>query len=108
MRAPLPLPSDPADVEFWVPPFGTVGRGADLLGRMPGLRVVQLLSAGADAWAGRVPAGVRLCDGRGVHDASTSEWVLTATLAALRRFPAFARAPSSAASGSPTRPRRTS
>lgn len=86
------LPSEPGDVEFWVPPFNTVGRGADLLGRMPGLRVVQLLSAGADAWTDRIPPEVRLCDARGVHDPSTSEWALTATLAALRRFPAFARA----------------
>jgi phosphoglycerate dehydrogenase-like enzyme len=85
-------PSDPADVVFWVPPFTSVGRGADLLPRMPALRVVQLLSAGADAWADRVPASVALCDARGVHDASTSEWVLAAVLSALRRFPAFARA----------------
>jgi phosphoglycerate dehydrogenase-like enzyme len=63
-----------------------------LLPAMPGLRVVQLLSAGADAWIGRVPDGVLLCDARGVHTASTSEWVLTAVLAALRRFPAFALA----------------
>ncbi len=31
-----------------------------------------------------------LCDGRGVHNASTSEWALTAMLAHLRNFPAFA------------------
>ena len=86
------LPSDPAAVRFWVPPFASVAPGATLLPRMTGLRAVQLLSAGADAWVGRVPSGVRLCDARGVHDASTSEWVLTAALAALRRFPAFVRA----------------
>jgi phosphoglycerate dehydrogenase-like enzyme len=51
-----------------------------------------LLSAGADAWVGRVPAGVLLCDGRGVHSASTSEWTVTAILSYLREFPAFARA----------------
>ena len=86
------LPSDPAVVRFWVPPFSSGARPAGLLPRLSSLQVVQLLSAGADAWVGQVPDGVSLCDARGVHDASTSEWVLTATLAALRRFPAFARA----------------
>ena len=86
------LPSDPAVVRLWVPPFSSGARPAGLLPRLSSLQVVQLLSAGADAWVGQVPDGVSLCDARGVHDASTSEWVLTATLAALRRFPAFARA----------------
>jgi phosphoglycerate dehydrogenase-like enzyme len=85
-------PSDPSRVRFWVPPFTSTVRAATLLPRMTSVEVVQLLSAGADAWVGRVPDGARLCDARGVHDPSTSEWVLTATLAALRRFPAFARA----------------
>ena len=86
------LPSDPADVRFWVPPFNSTVRGATLLPKLTGLRVVQLLSAGADAWVGQVPPDVQLCDARGVHDPSTSEWVLTATLSSLRRFPAFALA----------------
>ena len=86
------LPSDPADVRFWVPPSGSRLRGGDLLSKLTGLRVVQLLSAGADGWVGQVPPAVRLCDARGVHDASTSEWVLAATLASLRRFPTFVRA----------------
>jgi phosphoglycerate dehydrogenase-like enzyme len=53
---------------------------------------VQLLSAGVDNWLGHVPAGVLLCDARGVHDAAVSEWVLGATIGVLRRFPEFARA----------------
>ena len=32
-----------------------------------------------------------LCNARGVHDASTAEWVVGAMLAALREFPFFAR-----------------
>jgi phosphoglycerate dehydrogenase-like enzyme len=85
-------PSDPSSVRFWVPPFTSTVRAATLLPRMTSVEAVQLLSAGADAWVGHVPDGVRLCDARGVHDAGTSEWVLTATLAALRRFPVFVRA----------------
>jgi phosphoglycerate dehydrogenase-like enzyme len=86
------LPSDPADVGFWVPPFAAAAGATDLLAKLTGLRAVQLLSAGADAWVGRVPAGVQLCDAAGVHDAPVAEWVVGATIGALRHFPAFARA----------------
>ena len=85
-------PGDPADVRFWVPPFLAGADTTAMLDRLPELAVVQLLSAGADAWAGRVPAGVTLCDAAGVHDAGTAEWVVTAILAQLRGFPALARA----------------
>ncbi|MGX6606949.1 2-hydroxyacid dehydrogenase [Micromonosporaceae bacterium Da 78-11] len=86
------LPSDPADVRFWVPPFTQTARASDLLSKFTGLEVVQLLSAGADSWIGRVPPDVVLCDARGVHDSPVAEWVLGATIGALRQFPAFVRA----------------
>ncbi|MFJ6195573.1 2-hydroxyacid dehydrogenase [Micromonospora sp. NPDC092111] len=89
---PASPPADPADVRFWVPPFLSAGDTTAMLDRLPDLAVVQLLSAGADAWIGRVPAGVTLCDARGVHDAGTAEWVVAAILAQLRSFPAMARA----------------
>jgi phosphoglycerate dehydrogenase-like enzyme len=38
------------------------------------------------------PRGVILCDARGAHGPSTSEWVLTAILCVLREFPRFERA----------------
>jgi phosphoglycerate dehydrogenase-like enzyme len=85
-------PSDPATVEFWVPPFLSAGGTASMIEKMPGLRVVQLLSAGADAWVDRLPPDVTLCDARGVHDSSTSEWTVAAILAYLREFPVFIRA----------------
>ncbi|MBM7075611.1 2-hydroxyacid dehydrogenase [Micromonospora humida] len=85
-------PGDPADVRFWVPPFLAGVDTTAMLDRLPDVAVVQLLSAGADAWTGRVPAGVTLCDARGVHDAGTAEWVVTAILAQLRGFPELARA----------------
>jgi phosphoglycerate dehydrogenase-like enzyme len=86
------LPSDPAEVRFWVPPFSSTVRGSGLLPKLTGLEVVQLLSAGADNWVGHVPPEVLLCDARGVHDAPVAEWVLGAAIGVLRRFPAFARA----------------
>ncbi|MFF0819083.1 2-hydroxyacid dehydrogenase [Micromonospora haikouensis] len=91
---PSRLPSEVAGVRFWVPPFLSGVDATDLLGRLPDLRVVQLLSAGADAWAGRVPPGVTLCDARGVHDVGTAEWVVAAILSQVRGFPAFALAQS--------------
>jgi phosphoglycerate dehydrogenase-like enzyme len=87
-----PMPGDPAEVTFWVPPFLAAGDVVEFATRLPRVEVIQLLSAGADAWTGRVPEGVILCDARGVHDSSTAEWVLTAILASLRRFDYFAQA----------------
>lgn len=87
-----PLPGDPAEVEFWVPPFLSSGDVVGLAERMTQLKVVQLITAGADAWVGRLPASVTLCDARGVHDSHTAEWVVAAILASLRRFDHFARA----------------
>ncbi|BCJ54565.1 hypothetical protein Asp14428_60400 [Actinoplanes sp. NBRC 14428] len=85
-------PADPAEVDFWVPPFLSTVRATDQLPKFTKVRVVQLLSAGADAWVGHVPPGVQLCDARGVHDKPVAEWVLGAAIGALRQFPAFARA----------------
>jgi phosphoglycerate dehydrogenase-like enzyme len=86
------VPSDPADVEFWVPPFLSDARTTLPFDQFPGLAVVQLLTAGADSWVDKVPDGVLLCDAAGVHTSSTSEWVVTAMLAAIREFPRFVRA----------------
>ncbi|MEP6695743.1 MAG: 2-hydroxyacid dehydrogenase [Pseudonocardiales bacterium] len=83
-------PESATETEFWVPPFLATDSLVHVMDRMRSLAVVQLLSAGADAWAGRVLSDVTLCDARGVHDSSTSEWAATAILAALREFPRFA------------------
>lgn len=90
--SPEELPSDPTTVDFWVPPFLASGPVVAMIDKLPSVRVIQLLSAGADAWIGRVPDGVSLCDARGVHNSSTAEWALTAILSYQRAFPAFARA----------------
>jgi phosphoglycerate dehydrogenase-like enzyme len=86
------MPSDPAGVDFWVPPFSAVIQVAETAPKFTGLTAIQLLSAGADAWIGHVPAGVQLCDARGVHDAPVSEWVIGAIVGSFRRFPDYARA----------------
>jgi phosphoglycerate dehydrogenase-like enzyme len=50
------------------------------------------LSAGVDDLLPHLPAGVTLCNARGVHDASTAEHAVALTLAALRDIPDFVRA----------------
>ncbi len=66
-------------------------RTIEILPQLRDLRVVQTLSAGVDALVDHIPAGVILCDGSGIHDASVSEWVVMATLAMRRHLPDFAR-----------------
>jgi phosphoglycerate dehydrogenase-like enzyme len=78
------------DVEFVVPHFSV--RRPDVFRTLPGLRVVQAVTAGVDWIPPHLPAGVTLCDARGVHDTSTAEWAVAAMLAALRGFPRFVRA----------------
>ncbi len=77
----------PADVEFLVPPY-MVGGPPALVG-MPQLKVVQLLSAGVEGWPERVPAGVTLCNGRGVHGGSTAELAIAGLLALLHELPTY-------------------
>lgn len=84
-------PSDPASVEFWVPPFLAQSKVTAPLTDMPALRVIQLLSAGAEVWAPVVPEHVTLCDARGVHTGVTAEWTIGAILASMRGFDVFAR-----------------
>ena len=86
-----PLPPSVDQVEFYVPPFFPGPPGIAAMGQMPRLAVVQALTAGVDRLLPGLPPGVTLCNARGVHDASTAEWVLAAILAALRDFPLFAR-----------------
>jgi phosphoglycerate dehydrogenase-like enzyme len=58
---------------------------------LPSLEVIQLLSAGLGAWPDRVPPGVVLCNGRGVHGGSTAELAVAGLLSLLRGLPGFAR-----------------
>jgi phosphoglycerate dehydrogenase-like enzyme len=78
-------------VRFLVPEYGFEFGVFDLLGRMPRLEVVQVQFAGVESVRGKVPEGVTLCNGRGVHDASTAELALTLTLASLRGIPGYTR-----------------
>jgi phosphoglycerate dehydrogenase-like enzyme len=85
------LPASAGEVELYVLPYD-VGRGQDeVLARLPRLKVVQTLTAGVEHVRGAIPDGVLLCNGRGIHNASTAELALTLTLASLRGVPGFVR-----------------
>ena len=81
-------------VQFWVPDFLGANPAAyrEIVAAMPALRVIQAQTAGVDVLLQVVPDGVELCDARGVHGSSTSEWALTALLSVFREFPRFERA----------------
>jgi len=90
------FPADPADCAFYVVPYMKAPEvGQRPLPAMSSLEVVQTLSAGIDhvePALGTLPPGVRLCNARGVHEASTAELTLTLVLASLRGVPDFVRA----------------
>ncbi|MFF2408815.1 2-hydroxyacid dehydrogenase [Streptomyces sp. NPDC058092] len=86
-------PADPADCAFYVVPYM---KGPEVsvrpLAGMAQVQVVQTLSAGIDhvePGLGLLPDGVRLCNAKGVHEASTAELALALILASLRGFPGF-------------------
>lgn len=91
-----PYPGDPSDCVLYVVPY--MRRRAvrvNPLEHMRNLSVIQTLTAGVDDVMTRlsvVTPGVRLCNARGVHEASTAELALTLTLASLRGVPDFVRA----------------
>ncbi|MFD6338106.1 2-hydroxyacid dehydrogenase [Streptomyces sp. NPDC060131] len=86
-------PADPADCAFYAVPYM---KGPEVavrpLAAMTSVRVLQTLSAGIDHVTpalGTLPAGVRLCNAKGVHEASTAELALALILASLRGIPGF-------------------
>lgn len=88
-----PVTGEAARAQVWVPP----GQGAagvpdnGFLDSLPALRLVQLVSAGAERYAGRLPDRLLLCNARGAHTPATAEWAVAATLAAQRGLPFFVR-----------------
>jgi phosphoglycerate dehydrogenase-like enzyme len=86
------LTSEQRAAEVLIPPYRGSHRPLGLLAQLPALRMVQLLSAGADEWQADVPTGVLLSTARGAHARPVAEWVLSAILTQLRQWPALVRA----------------
>lgn len=84
-----PLPAGADLVEFYVPAFFPQVPALEAMAKMPSLRIVQAQTAGIERYLPYVPPGVALCNARGVHDASTAEWVIAVLLASVRELPYF-------------------
>jgi len=78
----------PVEVDFWiVPPYPKPAEA--MWQQLRGVRVAQSVLAGVDWLLRLVPREVTVCDARGVHDISTAEWAVAATLASLKYFPLY-------------------
>jgi phosphoglycerate dehydrogenase-like enzyme len=88
-----PVAGEAAEGQVWVPPGGPGAGVPDngFLDSLPALRLVQLVSAGAEAYVGRLPDRLVLCNARGAHTPATAEWAVAVTLAAQRGLPFFLR-----------------
>ncbi|GAB0108492.1 2-hydroxyacid dehydrogenase [Nocardia sp. JMUB6875] len=86
-----PLPTGADEAEIFVPTFlASRPETVELARALPKLRLVQLLTAGAEMWVGKFPAEVMISTGRGAHGASTAEWAITGLLSVYREFTEFA------------------
>ncbi len=85
------LPPEAAEAEVLVPGFLAQDAAAAMMQACPKLRLVQLLSAGAEKFVGHLPEGVALSDCKGAHGGVTAEWVLATVLAVVREIPSFVR-----------------
>lgn len=90
-RAQAEATKDLSAVEFYVPPYFEPAASLAMLGRLPNVRVVQLLTAGVDWITSTMPANAVLCNARGVHEDSTSELTLAGILAMMKHIPRFVR-----------------
>jgi phosphoglycerate dehydrogenase-like enzyme len=87
-------PARAAEVAVVVPPYMGSTSVLGALSSTPNVDLVQLLTAGYESALPLLPAGVRLANAGGVHDASTAELALTLVLASLRGLPEFVAAQS--------------
>jgi phosphoglycerate dehydrogenase-like enzyme len=83
------VPDSAGEVEVLVMPFGVRRSRLSLLAALPRLRLIQLMSAGAERVIPHVPAGVTLCNARGAPDAAVAEWIVAVILAQVRGLPGF-------------------
>ncbi len=79
---------DIRDVTFYAVPYAEP-EARKLITQMPELSVVQLLTAGYETVLPLLRPGITLCNGRGLHDASTAEHALGLILAAQRDLPVW-------------------
>ena len=86
------LPGTKDEVEFIVLPGRVTPATLAVITKLPKLKVIQLMSAGAENVVPYIPDGITLCNARGAHDAATAEWTVGAIVASIRDFPRFTKA----------------
>lgn len=86
-----PPPADVRQTRLFVPPYRLTAMTAEQLALMPELRVIQLLTAGADAWLDVRPTPVTLCSGQGIHGATTAELAVAGILHHVRDLARYER-----------------
>jgi phosphoglycerate dehydrogenase-like enzyme len=84
------LPDSADQVEYVVLPLGVKPEAVAKVATLPSLKVVQLLSAGADHVLPFLPSHITLCNARGAHTAATAELTVGMIVASLREFSRFA------------------
>ena len=80
-----------SEITFYVSPYLGGRKGLAHADRMASLSVLQLLTAGFDDAMDYVRPEITLCNGRGIHDASTAELAVGLAIASLRGIPEFVR-----------------
>jgi phosphoglycerate dehydrogenase-like enzyme len=83
------LPDSADEVEVVVLPFSVPPSRMPVLAKLPRLKLIQLMSAGAENVIPFVPPGVTLCNARGAHDPAVAEWIMAVILAQVRQLPRF-------------------
>lgn len=81
-------PQRAIEIEFWIAPVYQ-REGEQVFRHLRGVRVAQSLLAGVDWLQPLLPPGVTLCDGQGMHNIPTAEWVVAAILNSLKYFPLY-------------------
>lgn len=87
-------PKDPAPrvpVEVVVAPYIGAARHIANVATLPGVRLVQLLTAGFDGILEQLPSRIAVANAAGLHDDSTAELAVALTLAAQRGIPDIVR-----------------
>jgi len=84
------LPDSAGEVQVVVlPPFGIPPERMPVLAKLPRLRLIQLMSVGAEKVIPFVPPGVTLATARGALSPAVAEWITAVILAQARQLPKF-------------------
>jgi phosphoglycerate dehydrogenase-like enzyme len=82
---------DLSDITFYVPSYMGGRAALEFSRKMSNLKVLQMPNAGYEDALEFTRPGMTLCNGRGIHDASTAELAVGLAIASLRGFPEFVR-----------------